>query len=280
MAGRGMRRPMVARGLLLCGACVIGLAFAEAFAATWRAPIRSIPSVPSRDPELPTRFAETGNNSEVTLVVLGESSAAGVPFEHWMSVGKIVAWKLGEAIPGRRFSTLVLAEPGATLEGQYRKLADLRRRPDAVIVYCGHNEFFSRIASTRKVHQYRDDTPPLVERLDEFARHASPLFSLIEGAADKYRIEVVPSTIFKPPLIDCASLHASGIRRQFGRFPPPLGGDHRVYRASGVSPDPRRFPANDAGFEPLRSFLPPESLRAEREAFGRDFQACAPAGSF
>ena len=32
-------------------------------------------------------------------------------------------------------------------------------------------------------------------------------------------------------------------------------------------------PANDAGFEPLRSFLPPETLRAEREAFARDFLA-------
>ena len=32
-------------------------------------------------------------------------------------------------------------------------------------------------------------------------------------------------------------------------------------------------PANDAGFEPLRSFLPAETLRAEREAFARDFLA-------
>ena len=34
----GVRRPMVARGLLLCCTCLIALAFAEAIAATWGAP--------------------------------------------------------------------------------------------------------------------------------------------------------------------------------------------------------------------------------------------------
>ena len=72
-------------------------------------------------------------------------------------MGRIVAWKLGEVIPDRRFRALVLAKPGDTLEGQYRKLAGLRSRPDAVIIYCGHNEFFSRIPCSRKVHQYRDE---------------------------------------------------------------------------------------------------------------------------
>ena len=45
---RGVRRPMVARGLLLCCACLIGLAVAEAIAATWAAPARSMPAVPAR----------------------------------------------------------------------------------------------------------------------------------------------------------------------------------------------------------------------------------------
>ena len=97
----GLRRPVVARGLLLCCACMIGLAFAEAIAATWRAPVRYLPSLPASDPELPTRFAEPHGDSEVTLVVLGESSAAGVPYESWLSVGQIVAWKLGEVKIGR-----------------------------------------------------------------------------------------------------------------------------------------------------------------------------------
>ena len=58
--------------------------------------------------------------------MVGESSAAGAPFEKWLSVGEIVAWKLGEAMPGRRFRAVVLAHPGDTLEIQYRKLAELR----------------------------------------------------------------------------------------------------------------------------------------------------------
>ena len=171
---RRMSRPMVARGLLLCGTCLIGLALAEAVAAAWRAPARSMPAPPAGDPALPSQFAENDDN-EVTIVVIGESSAAGAPFESWLSVGEIVAWKLGEAIPGRRFRALVLAHPGDTLETQYHNLARLRRRPDAVIVYCGHNEFSSRIPWSRKVDYYRDDEPPLPKAVGRLAGGGTPL---------------------------------------------------------------------------------------------------------
>ena len=105
----------------------------------------------------------------MTLVVVGESSAAGAPFEKWLSIGRIVAWQLGEVIPGRRVRALVLASPGDTLETQYHRLAELRRRPDAVIVYCGHNEFLARIPWSRKVPHYRDDKPLMLKSVDQLA---------------------------------------------------------------------------------------------------------------
>ena len=39
----GKRRPLVARGLLLCGTCLIGLSLADAIAATWGVPRARFP---------------------------------------------------------------------------------------------------------------------------------------------------------------------------------------------------------------------------------------------
>jgi lysophospholipase L1-like esterase len=270
---KGLKRPMVARSLLLCGACVIGLAFAEAIAATWRAPDRYVPSQPSSEPELPTYFSEPDGGSEVTLVIVGESSAAGVPYESWLSVGRIVAWKLGEAIPQRRFQALVLAKPSDTLELQYRKLAGLRHRPGAVIVYCGHNEFSSRIPWSRRAHHYRDERPSLVERLDELAGRASPVCGLIQGAADKFRIELVPSSSVNPPLVDAPAFTPAEFDAGLADFRRRLEAITAYSERVGALPILVVPPSNDAGFEPLRSILPPETPRVEREAFARAFRA-------
>ena len=65
----------------------------------------------------------------------------GVPFNFWLSIGNILQWKLSLAIPGRPIRTTILARSGETLERQHRELANLSRRPDILIIYCGHNEF-------------------------------------------------------------------------------------------------------------------------------------------
>ncbi len=269
---RGLKRPMVARALLLCGACVIGLAFAEAIAATWRAPDRHVPSQPSSEPELPTYFSEPDGDSEVTVVILGESSAAGVPYESWLSVGRIVVWKLGEAIPQRRFRALVLAKPGDTLETQYGKLAGLRQRPGAVIVYCGHNEFTCRIPWSRRVRFYCDERPSLLERLDGLAGRASPVCRLIQGAADKYRIELVPPSSLEPPLVDAPAFTPEEFSAVLADFRRRLEAITAYCERVGALTILVVPPSNDAGFEPLRSILSPETPRGEREGFARDFR--------
>jgi tetratricopeptide (TPR) repeat protein len=270
---RGTKRPMAARVLLLCAACLIGLAFAEAIAAVWRAPVRSAPSTPASDPLLPTEFAEAKADSEVTLVVLGESSAAGVPYNEWFSVGQIVAWQLGEVMPEKRFRADVLATPGDTLDGQHRKLAGIRRRPDAVIVYCGHNEFFCRIGWSWRRLYYLDDPPPPPETIDQFARRVSPLIGLIQQGADKFRIEVIPTAAFKPELVDVPAFNASEYSAILADFRRRLEAITAYTEQIGALPILVVPPANDAGFEPLRSFLAAETPRAQREAFSGDFWA-------
>jgi tetratricopeptide (TPR) repeat protein len=270
---RGTRRPLAARGVLLCGACLISLALAEAIAAAWRAPARSAPPTPASDPSLPTEFAEAKADSEVTLVVLGESSAAGVPYDEWFSVGRIVAWQLGEVMPEKRFRADVLATPGDTLEGQHRKLAGIRRRPDAVIVYCGHNEFFCRIGWSWRRPYYSDDPPPPPETIDQFARRVSPLIGLIQQGADRFRIEVIPTATFKPELVDVPAFHAPEYGAILADFRHRLEAITAYSEQIGALPVLLLPPSNDAGFEPLRSYLAAEAPRAGREAFARDFRA-------
>ena len=54
----------------------------------------------------------------------------GEPYRPWISPGQIVAWRLAEAIPARRFECEILAWLGDSLEMQHRKLAALKRRPE------------------------------------------------------------------------------------------------------------------------------------------------------
>src|SRR5262249_59520384 len=96
------------------------------------------------DVTLPRSFPDPPGDPAIDLVVVGESSAEGVPYNEWLSIGRLVAWKLEDALPGRHVRLQTLAISGDTLELQHRKLASLTRRPDLMIVYCGHNEFGSR----------------------------------------------------------------------------------------------------------------------------------------
>lgn len=155
-------RPLVARSLLLCGSLSFGVVLTEVTSAAWQNHRLSRTAMPvgglgpTEDPNsiwrlpaslelaaLPTRFPDPPGDRTIDIVVLGESSAEGVPFQKWLSVGKIVGWQLEKAIPARPVRLSVLARSGDTLEAQHHALANLVHRPDLLIVYCGHNEFAS-----------------------------------------------------------------------------------------------------------------------------------------
>jgi hypothetical protein len=95
----GKSRPRAARGLLLATSCLLGLAAVESIVPARQPSWRPAPLVIERGSELAKRFDEPTSEAEVTLAVLGESSARGVPYEEWLSVGKIVVWQLERAIP-------------------------------------------------------------------------------------------------------------------------------------------------------------------------------------
>jgi lysophospholipase L1-like esterase len=233
---------------------------------------RMWPPVGLEDVELPTRFADSPGDSDIDLVVVGESSALGIPYHAWLSIGQLVAWKLEETIPRRHVRVQMLATSGDTLELQHQRLARLDRRPDLLIVYCGHNEFGSRLNAARDLPHYVDDRAQGAWRLvREQAEAVSPLCELIRQASEKCRLELPPAPGGDRDLVDRPAytpgeyaLLLADFRRRLDAIATYAG---RV-GATAVLLIP---PGNDAGFEPNRSFLPAETPRAIREAFWRDF---------
>ncbi len=269
-----------ARGLLLCVSSLITIGLAELVVGlgqsgtTGASESAQMAVLPSPAELAGYRGAtEPSREREVTIAVLGESSAAGVPFERWLSAGKIVGWQLEQVIPGQSCRVETLAEPGATLEGQHEKLGRLRHYIDALIVYCGHNEFAATIPSSRRLAYYVDEKPSLVERTDEVLARVSPLCRLVRQSADRIRAGLVPPGGVRPPLVDGPACTGAEHAMRLAKFRQHLDEIVVHCKLKGTLAILVIPPANDAGFDPNRSVLPAETTREAREAFAREFLA-------
>jgi hypothetical protein len=217
-------------------------------------------------------MTKSSGDADVNIVVLGESSAEGMPFEKWFSIGKIVAWQLGLAIPTRTFRLDLVARRGDTLEGQYQKLAALTRQPDVLIVYCGHNEF-ANISWSRRVDHYVDERASLSGyRVVNSIDRVSPLCRLIEETAEKHRVASEPPVGIHPELVDSPAYSDEEYAIRLANFQRRLDAIAEYGETIGALTILVVPPANDAGFEPNRSFLPSSTTHADRDAFAREFQ--------
>ncbi len=208
---------------------------------------------------------------------MGESSAEGVPLQQWLSIDRNVAWQLGQVIPERPIKVNSLATSGETLEQQHGRLVKLERRPEIVIIYCGHNEFKVRFSPMITPEYYIADRLPstiqaLIECIERIER-SSPLCGLIAESAEKCRISIPPSLVETRDLIDVpvysADEYATLLSDFKRRFEAMVSYAERV----GAIPVLILPPANDAGDAPSRSFLPPSTPRADRAAFESEFLA-------
>ncbi|MGO9470384.1 MAG: hypothetical protein ACLQVF_40330 [Isosphaeraceae bacterium] len=287
----GKIRPVVARALLLCGSLLFGVALAEAASAAWQRRLNALTPMPVgglgpaeesesswrlpaslEDPELPTRFPDSANDRTIDIAVVGESSAEGVPFQKWFSVGKIVAWQLEQAIPARPVRLHVLARSGDTLQAQYRVLANLIRRPELMIVYCGHNEFSSRLWWSRDLRYYCDAKEPgwpaaLFDRVVNF----SAVCGLIRQEMEQCRIGLPPPSTHTRNLIDVPVYTQIEYEALLADFEKRLDAIVTYAGKIGALPVLIMPPGNDAGYDPNRSWLPAATPRRKREAFARAF---------
>jgi hypothetical protein len=223
-----------------------------------------------RLPAFPTRLrSEPG----LYIVVVGESSARGDPYQPWVSIGQIVAWQLERVFPGRPIEVDIRAEGGLVLEQALLPLVKLARRPDAIIVFAGHNEFQTRFGWSRNVAHYVEEGPrhPLV--LAEFARSISSTCTLIFNSLDRYHGQVRPLPKITRATVDhpiCTPSEHEFLRNDFQIRLEALAGYCSQIGCLPIFIVPG---SNDGSFEPNRSVLAGSTSVETRAAFERRFRA-------
>ena len=263
--GKTGRGPL--RTLAACLACLVSLFALELGSAAWRGWMHRLP-------KLPTTF-EPSSPDEYRILVLGGSSALGEPFRPWLSVGQIVAWQLQQAAPDRRIECEILAWLGEAMEQQHRRLAGIRRRPDAVIIYSGHNEFVARFENGREERDPGIDEEPrgwLLRRAYRASLHSASC-RLVYEIISNNRLDEPPPMAGRHQFIDpplCSPSEAADVLADFRRRLEAV-----VTYCEGIGALPILIipPANESGFEPSRSTLPTTASPGDRQWVVETFRA-------
>ncbi len=209
----------------------------------------------------------------------------GIPYEPRVSIGQIVGWQLEKVFPDRRITVDVRARGGSTLGQAMRLLSDMKRQPDAIIVFSGHNEFLTRFGWSRAVRHYVEEGPESPLAWLELARAASATTNLILNALDRQYGEAPPPSHVARELIDhpiCTPKEYESNREDFRRYLDALAAYCERIGAVPILIVPG---SNDGAFAPNRSVLAagtPPAARAEFErAFrsARSLEATDPAGA-
>lgn len=106
-------------------------------AERWFARTRSVPGPPH------DAFRAEKRDETLRIFVQGESTAAGFPYRHGATFSRILLQRIGQAFPSRDVevvNTAVDAVSSAVLVDQVAEI--VAQKPDAVLVYAGHNEFY------------------------------------------------------------------------------------------------------------------------------------------
>ncbi len=243
-----------AKGLLLSVTVLLSLAVAETAAAAWTAWLHRMPA-------LPTTFDPPDGAEH--LVVIGGSGALGHPYSPNVSIGQVVAWGLERSLSGRRFRADVLAELGASLTDQHKKLATVRQRPVAVIVYAGHNEFTGRFEEERSVDLDEAPANVLLHRLYRVSL-GSPLCRLIYESLSKNRLDGPPPMTRHHRLIDTPMFTPSEAADVVDNFRRRLEAIAVWAERVGAVPILIVEPGDEAGYPPNRSLLPASASAEER----------------
>ena len=260
---QGRQRRAVDRLFLLCLSCLFSWVALEVGSAACRAWMHRFPALP--------RVFPRSDPEEYRIVVLGGSSAMGEPYRPTLSVGQIVTRKLQEAIPSRRFTLEILAYLGHSLEQQHQKLSTITRRPDAMIIYAGHNEFTARFEENRASTLAEVPRFGLLQAVYR-ASLRSPFCRLVYELVSKNRLDSPPLLNGRHGLIDpplCSPSESAEVLADFGARLEALTG---YCQQMGILPILIIPPANEGGFEPSRSSVPAATTPADRDRLVRQVE--------
>jgi tetratricopeptide (TPR) repeat protein len=264
---RGQAAPWSARALL-CSGTLLALALLCEVAARYAL---------SRPPPLPRPATVVdGPQDSIDMVVVGESTAAGWPYQPAISVAQVVGWRLEQLLPGRRVQLDMQAvEPGTSLEQILPRLRRLRYRPDMVLVCAGHNEFQTRYGWPRRPWHYADTrslATVVLERVSSFSK----VVFFANQRIEQNRIDALPDEAYQRDLVDspcCTTVEYAAVLSDYRKRLSALADWCDQFGAVFIMVVP---PSNLGSFPPNRSYLASETPAAERDAFRRAFlAACA-----
>lgn len=82
---------------------------------------------------------------EIHIAAVGGSTMLGFPYEPHYSIGHVLVWQLRQMYPEHDVHFKNLSVTGANLEQALARLGDLKEKPDMILIYSGHNQFFHRL---------------------------------------------------------------------------------------------------------------------------------------
>lgn len=280
---RGDRRRAARSGrvFLVCLGLLIGLCLCEAVCA-WELHEQARldhPSsfeakadeeqTPAPDDARPLRQAKEmkSDGDAIDVATIGGSSARGVPFHPYLSLDRIITWQLGRAFPDKTFREDNRAELGLTLERAIEQLDGLKRRPDMLIIYSGHNEFQSRFGWGRKAPHYRIEpkiSPPSAFRS---ARAWSHTAEFLGRNADRFDAELAPPPRDVRDPADSPCCTPAEYAATLADYRRRLDGLLDDCDAAGIVTVVVVPPANDGAFDPNHSILSADTTLAGQRDF-------------
>jgi hypothetical protein len=220
------------------------------------------------------------DRADLKILVIGESSALGEPYEPWLSVGQIVGWKLESVFPGRTIDVDVRARGGWCLEQALLPLAKLDYKPDVVLLFSGHNEFHARYGWSRNVAHYVEEGPESLLGLQELARSITSTTHVILKNLDRFYGEEPPPPEISRELVDHPCFTPREYRYlldEFGRRLESLAEYCERIGALAIVIVPG---SNDGAYEPSRSILASDTTALTRADFAAEFRAARTTETF
>jgi tetratricopeptide (TPR) repeat protein len=278
-------RRWLSRVVLLDFSLLISLIGLEVASAAWLGWLHRSPVPPRVRPEpavvaanLPGGLVTEKANPAarpLRIVVIGESSARGDPYNPWLSVGDIVAWQLERIFPGRAIQVDMRAKGGFTLEAAHQTLSGVTYRPDVLILFSGHNEFQARWIWSRSTAYYIDerDHQRKISPV-ELALRTSPWCRLVLETLDVRSTSSLPPKVITRNIVDhptCTESERAALVTDFRRR---IEAITAYCESQGTVPVFIVPASNDGDYEPNRSVLPATADSEVRESFTREFQ-CA-----
>ncbi|MGE3317056.1 MAG: tetratricopeptide repeat protein [Planctomycetaceae bacterium] len=216
------------------------------------------------------------DQKELRIVAVGESTMAGFPYNERFGIAEVAAWRLREMYPDRSVVIENLAKDGLNLKKAMQALEDITVRPDLLILYSGHNEFFYDL------DEFWNDVDFKWERFDGLLSR-SPMFRLFDRRLLSGEVQRDLEGGYSRGLVDRNIATDKALVVRLERFRNQLE-QLAAWCQSEKIPTVWFIPAgSESDFEPSRSFLdhtPTESERKEIEAAAEEGRRLEKAGEF